>query len=153
MLPCDLCICQSEIPFQERHLSRAPGRIDGPVPGCYDSELCHHARVQLAGHVLRADRTRHIQRLRYVLIETVLYDAPKDLEEAAKIDGRSYFRIYWNIYLPLSKAALVSLAIFTILASWNDLLWPLIMTSSEEMRVLSIGISSFQGQHSTDYPR
>ena len=44
------------------------------------------------------------------------------------------------------------LAIFTILASWNDLLWPLIMTSSEEMRVLSIGISSFQGQHSTDYP-
>ncbi|MGG3306463.1 carbohydrate ABC transporter permease [Paenibacillus lautus] len=86
------------------------------------------------------------------LLRQFFMTLPKDLEEAAKIDGCSYFRIYWNICLPLSKAALVSLAIFTILASWNDLLWPLIMTSSEEMRVLSIGISSFQGQHSTDYP-
>ncbi|MFC7679698.1 carbohydrate ABC transporter permease [Paenibacillus sp. GCM10028914] len=86
------------------------------------------------------------------LLRQFFMTLPKDLEEAAKIDGCSYFRIYWNIYLPLSKAALVSLAIFTILASWNDLLWPLIMTSSEDMRVLSIGISSFQGQHSTDYP-
>lgn len=77
---------------------------------------------------------------------------PRDLEEAAKIDGCGYFRIFWQIYLPLSKSALVSLAIFTILASWNDLLWPLIMTSSEEKRVLSIGIASFQGQHGTDYP-
>lgn len=86
------------------------------------------------------------------LLRQFFMTLPKDLEEAAKIDGCSYFRIYWSIYLPLSKAALVSLAIFTILASWNDLLWPLIMTSSEDMRVLSIGISSFQGQHSTDYP-
>ncbi|EFU40236.1 binding-protein-dependent transport systems inner membrane component [Paenibacillus vortex V453] len=86
------------------------------------------------------------------LLRQFFMTLPKDLEEAAKIDGCSYFRIYWNIYLPLSKAVLVSLAIFTILASWNDLLWPLIMTSSEDMRVLSIGISSFQGQHSTDYP-
>lgn len=86
------------------------------------------------------------------LLRQFFMTLPKDLEEAAKIDGCSYFRIYWNIYLPLSKAALVSLAIFTILASWNELLWPLIMTSSEDMRVLSIGISTFQGQHSTDYP-
>lgn len=77
---------------------------------------------------------------------------PKDLDEAAKIDGCTVFGIYWRIYLPLSKAALVSLAIFTMLASWNDLLWPLIMTSSENMRVLTIGISSFQGQHGTEYP-
>lgn len=86
------------------------------------------------------------------LLRQFFLTLPKDLEEAAKIDGASYFRIYWNIYLPLSKAALVSLAIFTILNAWNDLLWPLIMTSSEDMRVLSIGISTFQGQHSTDYP-
>ncbi|MEC0372368.1 carbohydrate ABC transporter permease [Paenibacillus chibensis] len=86
------------------------------------------------------------------LLRQFFMTLPKDLEEAAKIDGCSYFRIYWSIYLPLSKSALVSLAIFTILASWNELLWPLIMTSSEDMRVLSIGISTFQGQHSTDYP-
>lgn len=77
---------------------------------------------------------------------------PRELEEAAKIDGCSYFRIFWNIYLPLSRSALISLAIFTILASWNELLWPLVMTNSENMRLLSIGIATFQGQHSTDYP-
>jgi multiple sugar transport system permease protein len=77
---------------------------------------------------------------------------PHDLFEAAKIDGCSLFGIYWKIFLPLSKSALVSLAIFTVLASWNDLLWPLIMTSSDDMRVLTVGIASFQGQHMTDYP-
>lgn len=86
------------------------------------------------------------------LLRQFFMSLPRDLEEAAKIDGAGYFRIYWQVYLPLSKSALVSLAIFTILASWNDLLWPLTMTSSESMRVLSIGIASFQGQHSTDYP-
>lgn len=85
------------------------------------------------------------------LLRQFFMSLPKDLDEAAKIDGASLFGIYWRIYLPLSKAALVSLAIFTMLASWNDLLWPLIMTSSEEMRVLTIGISSFQGQYATDY--
>ncbi|NRF95724.1 carbohydrate ABC transporter permease [Paenibacillus frigoriresistens] len=77
---------------------------------------------------------------------------PRDLDEAAKIDGCSLFGIFWRIFLPLSRSALVSLAILTVLASWNDLLWPLTMTSSDEMRVLSIGIASFQGQHGTDYP-
>ncbi len=86
------------------------------------------------------------------LLRQFFMTLPRDLEEAAKIDGAGYFRIFWQVYLPLSKSALVSLAIFTVLYSWNDLLWPLIMTSSEEMRVLSIGIASFQGQHATDYP-
>lgn len=86
------------------------------------------------------------------LLRQFFMGLPRELEEAAKIDGSSYFGIFWRIYLPLSKSALVSLAIFTILASWNDLQWPLIMTSEDSMRVLSIGISSFQGQHATDYP-
>lgn len=77
---------------------------------------------------------------------------PKDMDEAAKVDGSSLFGIYWRIFLPLARSALISLAIITVLAAWNDLLWPLTMTSSDEMRVLSIGISSFQGQHGTDYP-
>ncbi|KKI92489.1 sugar ABC transporter permease [Bacillus sp. SA1-12] len=77
---------------------------------------------------------------------------PKELDEAAKIDGCSFFGIYWRIIMPLSKPALVSLAIFTILAAWNDFLWPLIATNSDEMRVLSIGIATFQGQYATEYP-
>jgi multiple sugar transport system permease protein len=86
------------------------------------------------------------------LLRQFFMGLPRELEEAAKIDGCSYFGIFMRVYLPLSRSALVSLAIFTILASWNDLQWPLIMTSEDDMRVLSIGISTFQGQHATDYP-
>ncbi|MFM9278224.1 carbohydrate ABC transporter permease [Paenibacillus jiagnxiensis] len=86
------------------------------------------------------------------LLRQFFLGLPRDLEEAGKIDGCSYFGIFARIYLPLSRSALVSLAIFTVMASWNDLQWPLIMTSSDDMRVLSIGVSTFQGQHSTDYP-
>jgi multiple sugar transport system permease protein len=56
------------------------------------------------------------------------------------------------VLLPNATPALIALGIFTALASWNDFLWPLIMTNSENMRVLSIGIASFQGQYSTNYP-
>lgn len=86
------------------------------------------------------------------LLRQFFMGLPKELEEAAKIDGCGYFGILTRVYLPLSVSALVSLAIFTIMAAWNDLQWPLIMTSEDDMRVLSIGISSFQGQNATDYP-
>lgn len=76
---------------------------------------------------------------------------PKELEDSAKIDGCSYFRIYWNIMLPLCTSALVAYGILNFLASWNDLLWPLIVTNSENMRVLSIAMASMQGQNGTQY--
>lgn len=86
------------------------------------------------------------------LLRQFFMSIPKELDEAAKIDGCSYFGIYWRIILPLSKPALVALAIFTILNAWNDFLWPLVVTSSDSMRVLSIGIASFQGEYATEYP-
>lgn len=76
---------------------------------------------------------------------------PQELEDSAKIDGCSYFRIYWNIMLPLCTSALVAYGILNFLASWNDLLWPLIVTNSENMRVLSIAMASMQGQNGTQY--
>jgi multiple sugar transport system permease protein len=54
--------------------------------------------------------------------------------------------------LPNAKPGLVALAIFTVLASWNDFMWPLVMTNSSDMRVLSVGIANFEGQYGTDYP-
>lgn len=76
---------------------------------------------------------------------------PQELEESARIDGCSYFRIYWNIFLPLCGSAIAAFSIFTILWAWNDLLWPLIMTSSNARRVLSVGIATLQGQYATQY--
>lgn len=71
---------------------------------------------------------------------------PMEYDEAARMDGASSLRIWWNIILPNSKPALAALAIFTFLGSWNDFLWPLVVTNSEEMRTLPVGLSMFQGQ-------
>lgn len=86
------------------------------------------------------------------LLRQFFMTLPKEIDEAAKIDGCSYFGIYWRMILPLSMPGLVALAIFTSLNSWNDFLYPLIMTDTDQMRVLSVGIATFQGEYVTDYP-
>ncbi|GAA0333365.1 carbohydrate ABC transporter permease [Oceanobacillus oncorhynchi subsp. oncorhynchi] len=86
------------------------------------------------------------------LLRQFFLGIPKELDEAATIDGCSFFGIYWRIILPNATPGLIALGIFTVLASWNDFLWPLVMTNSEETRMLSVGIAAFQGQYSTDYP-
>lgn len=86
------------------------------------------------------------------LLRQFFMTLPDELEEAAKIDGCNHFQIYWKIMLPLAKPGLVALAIFTIIWSWNDLLWPLIVNSSPDKMPLSAGLASLQGQYSTNYP-
>ena len=65
---------------------------------------------------------------------------PKELEEAAIVDGAGRFRIYWQIMLPLVQGALVALGIFTFLGNWNDLFWPLIILSDRTMLTLPVGL-------------
>jgi multiple sugar transport system permease protein len=69
---------------------------------------------------------------------------PRDLEDAARIDGCGRFRFFWRIVLPLSKPALVTLALFTFMAFWNDLLGPVIYLSSVEKMTLTVGLASLQ---------
>jgi multiple sugar transport system permease protein len=76
---------------------------------------------------------------------------PKDLEDAARIDGASELRIYARIMLPLAGPAILTIGIFNLLANWNDLLWPLLVTTNDAMRTLPAGLALFKGQHSTDY--
>lgn len=76
---------------------------------------------------------------------------PAELEEAAILDGASYFARFWHVILPLSTNALTAMAIFVFLGHYNDLLWPFITTSSIEMRTLPVGLqilnSSYAGQY------
>jgi multiple sugar transport system permease protein len=65
---------------------------------------------------------------------------PRELEDAAYIDGASRFRVYWNICLPLVRSSLVALAIFTFLHFWNDLFWPLIVLSDRATLTLPVGL-------------
>jgi len=76
---------------------------------------------------------------------------PKELEEAARIDGLSEFGIYSRIMLPLIKPALVTMIILGINGNWNDLLWPLIMTSTSQMRTLANGLAMFVGVRTIEY--
>lgn len=75
------------------------------------------------------------------LLRQFFQSIPVELEEAARIDGCSKLRVYWNIVLPLSSSALVALAIFTFLNVWNDLFWPLIALNDPEMRTLTVGLA------------
>ena len=76
---------------------------------------------------------------------------PRDLEDAAKIDGCSLFGVYWRIILPLSKPALATLATFTFMGTWMSFMWPLIVLSSKEKYTLPVLLSYFQSQYTTDY--
>ncbi len=70
---------------------------------------------------------------------------PKELSDAARIDGCSEFGIYWRIMLPLSKPALITVAIFTFLFTWNDFIGPLLYLSSPEKLTVALGLAGFRG--------
>ncbi len=75
---------------------------------------------------------------------------PEELSDAARIDGASEFGIYWRIMLPLTTPALITLGLFTFAGSWNDFIWPLVVTNSEEMRTVQLGLSVFRGVNFTE---
>jgi multiple sugar transport system permease protein len=85
------------------------------------------------------------------LLRQYFLGIPRDFDEAARIDGASSLQIWWQIILPLSGPVLAALAIFVALNSWNEFLWPLIVTSSEQMRTLPVGLSTFQGQYKVEW--
>lgn len=86
------------------------------------------------------------------LLRQFFKSLPKALEDAARIDGCSDFMIFYKIMLPLIKPGLVALGILTLRFAWNDLMWPLIVNTSERKMTLSAGLSFLQGQYVTEYP-
>jgi multiple sugar transport system permease protein len=76
---------------------------------------------------------------------------PRDLEEAATIDGCGLFRIFTTIVLPLSKPALATLTIFTFMGNWQSFYWPLIMVTQDSMKTLPLGLLSFLGLYSAQW--
>lgn len=70
---------------------------------------------------------------------------PKDLEEAAKIDGCNYIQTFFKIVLPLATPVIATLAIFTFVSTWNSFLWPLISTNTETLRTLPVGLAIYKG--------
>jgi multiple sugar transport system permease protein len=86
------------------------------------------------------------------LLRQFFLTIPRDYEDVARLDGASELTIFWRIILPLSKPALATLAIFAFMGTWKDFLWPLIVTNTNEMRTVEVGIAMFHSLHARHWP-
>ncbi|GHV24188.1 sugar ABC transporter permease [Spirochaetia bacterium] len=77
---------------------------------------------------------------------------PRELDDAARIDGYSHFGIFWHIALPLSTSVLAAMGVLVALFAWNNLLWPIVVTGNDRMRVLSVFIAAMHGEHNVKIP-
>jgi multiple sugar transport system permease protein len=85
------------------------------------------------------------------LMRQFFVNLPREVEDAARVDGCSRLSVLVHVALPLARPALATLAALTFLLMWNDLLWPLIAISSDENATLPLGLTTFQGQHTQDF--
>jgi multiple sugar transport system permease protein len=76
---------------------------------------------------------------------------PRDLEEAARMDGANFFRVYRRIVMPLARPAVAAVAIFTFVTTWNDLLWPLLVLSNPDLMTVPVGLATVQGAFGIRY--
>ncbi len=104
----------------------------------------------LAGVILAQSGGAHVVTI--LLFAGYFSQLPKELEEAAILDGAGFLRIFWQIFLPLTKPVVATAIIMQFMYSWNDFLLPLVLTLSRpDLRTLSVGIYSFQGEFFTDW--
>lgn len=85
------------------------------------------------------------------LLRQYYLSLPRELEEAAIVDGAGYWRIYWSVILPLSRPIIASLAILFFLANWNSFLWPLTVTNDQNLWVVQVGIANFRSQYASSW--
>ncbi|WP_040977952.1 carbohydrate ABC transporter permease [Oceanobacillus jeddahense] len=85
------------------------------------------------------------------LLRQFFLGIPKELSYAAKVDGCSEFRFLWYVMVPLAKPALITVALLKVINSWNAFLWPLIVTNSQELRTLPVGLSAFTTEAGVKY--
>jgi ABC-type glycerol-3-phosphate transport system permease component len=85
------------------------------------------------------------------LLRQFFLTIPKDLSDAARIDGANEFQIYWRVVMPLAKPALATVALFTFLFCWNDFLGPLVYLTDGSKYTLAVGLAAFRGQYRTQW--
>lgn len=84
------------------------------------------------------------------LVRQFMLSIPDDLLAAARIDGASELRIYWNIVLPVARPVLATLAIFTFMSAWNDFMWPLIILTDDDRYTMPVAVANLVGEHAMD---
>lgn len=87
------------------------------------------------------------------MLRQFFLNIPMEMEDAARIDGCSRWRIYFQIILPLAQPALVTIAMFTFIGEWSSFIWPLVVISNSKLYPITVGIALFRGEHSLYYDR
>jgi multiple sugar transport system permease protein len=85
------------------------------------------------------------------LMKQFFESIPRQLEEAARIDGCNRFQIFWKVVLPLSKPALAALGIYTFQGNWNEFLWPLVVSTTSDMFTLPVGLAMFRYEFKVEW--
>jgi raffinose/stachyose/melibiose transport system permease protein len=88
-----------------------------------------------------------------IVLRGFFREIPREVEEAATLDGCSTFGFFWRILLPMARPALATMAVLTIVISWNNFLLPLVMLNNQDLWTLPVSIQQFKSEHSTDYAR
>ena len=91
--------------------------------------------------------------LTIVILRPFFRAIPKELEDAARIDGCSTFGFFWRVLLPLSRPALATVSVLAVVASWNEFLLPLVVLSDQDQWTLTLGVMNFSTQYTTDIAR
>jgi raffinose/stachyose/melibiose transport system permease protein len=85
------------------------------------------------------------------ILNSFMREVPRELKDAARVDGASEYRIFFQLVLPLVRPALATVAVFVMIPMWNDLWWPLLLAPDENVRTITLGVSWFVGQFKTDW--
>ncbi|MDQ0576748.1 carbohydrate ABC transporter permease [Agromyces albus] len=86
------------------------------------------------------------------LIRAYMIDLPREIDEAAEVDGASRWTAFWRIILPMCRPIIISTIVLHILFAWNEYLFAMVFTSGTEMQTLPVGLTSLMSKHGTDYP-
>jgi multiple sugar transport system permease protein len=85
------------------------------------------------------------------LLKQAIEGVPRELDEAATLDGAGHFRIFWQVILPNIRPALATLTVFAFMGSWNSFLWPLVVLRAPELQTLPVALAGLQGQYTTEW--
>jgi raffinose/stachyose/melibiose transport system permease protein len=85
------------------------------------------------------------------ILSEFIQQIPREMRDAARIDGASEYRIFWSVILPLIRPALATVAVFTMVPIWNDLWFPLILAPGKSTQTVTLGVQQFIGQYITDW--
>ena len=92
-----------------------------------------------------------VEGLAIFMMRQAFVSIPKELEEAALVDGCSVFKLWWKVMLPMTKPTIAVIAVFTFIGTWGDFLWPLIVLKSQENYTVQVGLSYMTGTFVNNY--